>query len=464
MKNLKTLFNCGIDVVISGVQLNSKQVKKGDLFICRKGINSDAHDFINEAIENGALALVCDRNVNVKVPVVMVNDVNFSIPEIMDWYYGNPNNKFKNVVGVTGTAGKTTVCNLINEILNYKLNCGCIGTNGVHSKKYNFKEFDVPNTTLPIDKLYKIIDKFKENKVDNIVIESSSYGLKQNRLGNITFDIALVTNFSEAHIGEHSDIKDYLSSKLEIVRKIKKNGYLVLNADDINHHYFKDKSTAKAFTFGKNDKADLYFKDIKEGLYETDFIIVYKGNEYNIKTKLIGINNVYNICASVLTCILLGLTIEDCISAINNFSMKGRMENYKGVIIDFAVTVDALRKDMQFLSKNKKGKIISVIGRLEERDIFEYKEFGKISTKYSDYVIFTTDRNKSGISLALEGMTGTLSCDNYEVIYDRGKAIEKALEMKQKDDVVYIVGCEYLYRRNKEVCVNPYDLIDRYVH
>lgn len=87
---------------------------------------------------------------------------------------------------------------------------------------------------------------------------------------------------------------------------------------------------------------------------------------------------------------------------------------------------------MQFLSKNKKGKIISVIGRLEERDIFEYKEFGKISTKYSDYVIFTTDRNKSGISLALEGMTGTLSCDNYEVIYDRGKAIEKALEMKQK--------------------------------
>ena len=453
MKNLKTLFNCGIDVVISGVQLNSKQVKKGDLFICRKGINSDAHDFINEAIENGALALVCDRNVNVKVPVVMVNDVNFSIPEIMDWYYGNPNNKFKNVVGVTGTAGKTTVCNLINEILNYKLNCGCIGTNGVRSKKYNFKEFDVPNTTLPIDKLYKIIDKFKENKVDNIVIESSSYGLKQNRLGNITFDIALVTNFSEAHIGEHSDIKDYLSSKLEIVHKIKKNGYLVLNADDINHHYFKDKSTAKAFTFGKNDKADLYFKDIKEGLYETDFIIVYKGNEYNIKTKLIGINNVYNICASVLTCILLGLTIEDCISAINNFSMKGRMENYKGVIIDFAVTVDALRKDMQFLSKNKKGKIISVIGRLEERDIFEYKEFGKISTKYSDYVIFTTDRNKSGISLALEGMTGTLSCDNYEVIYDRGKAIEKALEMKQKDDVVYIVGCEYLEEIKKFVLI-----------
>ena len=137
------------------------------------------------------------------------------------------------------------------------------------------------------------------------------------------------------------------------------------------------------------------FKDIKEGLYETDFIIVYKGNEYNIKTKLIGINNVYNICASVLTCILLGLTIEDCISAINNFSMKGRMENYKGVIIDFAVTVDALRKNMQFLSKNKKGKIISVIGRLEERDIFEYKEFGKISTKYSDYVIFTTDRNNA---------------------------------------------------------------------
>lgn len=463
MKNLKTLFNCGIDIFINGIQLNSKKVKKGDLFICRKGINSDAHDFINEAIKNGAVALVCNKKVNVRVPVVMVDDVNFSIPEIMNWYYGNPNNKFKNIIGVTGTNGKTTVCNIINEIFNYKWNCGCIGTNGVHSKKYNFEEFDVPNTTLPIDKLYKIIDKFKENKVDNIVIESSSYGLKQNRLGNIMFDIAVVTNFSEAHIGEHNDMKDYLSSKLMIVHKIKKNGYLILNIDDKNHHFFKDISNVKIFTFGMDRKADLYFKNIKESLYGTEFIIVYKNNEYNIKTKLIGVNNLYNICAAFLTCVLLGLTIEDCILAINNFSMKGRMENYKGVIIDFAVTVDALRKNMQFLSKNKTGRIISVIGRLEEKDISEYKEFGNMSTKYSDYVIFTTDRNKIDRSLSIDNMTNMLSCDNYEIIYDREKAIEKALKMKRKDDVVYVVGCEYLYRKIGEVCVNPYELIDRYI-
>ena len=140
------------------------------------------------------------------------------------------------------------------------------------------------------------------------------------------------------------------------------------------------------------------------------------------------------------------------------------MENYKGVIIDFAVTTQALESDMKFLNENKKGRIISVIGRMEGKEDLEYKEFGNISTKYSDYVIFTTDRNKTKISEAIIKMTLNLKKHNYEVIYDRNDAIKKAINIKKENDILYIVGSEYLYKSNYEECVNPYEIIDRYIH
>lgn len=464
MKNLKTLFNCGIDVLIDGIQINSKQVKKGDLFICRKGINSDGHDFIPQAIEKGAIAIVCGKNLKVNVPIIVVDDVNESIPEIMDWFYGNPSNNFKNIVGVTGTAGKTSVCNIINKILNDLDSSACIGTNGIHSKKYNLENFDVPNTTYPINKYYEIMETLKSTRINNLVIETSSYGLKQNRLGNTMLDIAIVTNFYKAHLTEHDDIKDYLDSKLKIIDKIKKDGYLILNADDKSSVEFSKRCNSNILTYGKNINADLCFKSVVQDLNGTCFSITYNNKEYSVKTKLLGVNNVYNICSSILACILLGYKIEDCILSVADFCIKGRMENYKGVIIDFAVTTQALESDMKFLNENKKGKIISVIGRMEGKEDLEYKKFGDISTKYSDHVIFTTDRNKTKTSEAIRKMTLNLKKHNYEVIYDRKDAIKKAINIKQENYILYIVGSEYLYKSNYEEYVNPYEIIDRYIH
>lgn len=464
MKNLKTLFNCGIDVLIGGIQINSKQVKKGDLFICRKGINSDAHDFVFEAIQKGAIAIVCSKNLKVNVPIIKVDDVNESIPKIMDWFYGIPNEKFKNIIGVTGTAGKTSVCNIINKILNDVDSSACIGTNGIHSKKYNLEDFDVPNTTYPINKYYEIIEKLKVTGVNNLIIETSSYGLKQNRLGNTKFDIAIVTNFSKAHLAEHDGLKDYLDSKLKIVDKIKKDGYLILNADDKMNYEFSKLCSSKVITYGKNINADLCFKDVSYNLNSTSFSIVYKNKEYNVKTKLLGVNNIYNICSSFLACTLLGYKIEDCIASVANLYIEGRMENYKGFIIDFAVTTQALETNLKFLNENKKDRIISVIGRMEGKESLEYEAFGNISTKYSDYVIFTTDRNKTGVSEAAEKMTLNLNKANYEIIYDRKDAIKKAINIKGENDIIYIVGSEYFYKSNGEEYVNPYEIIDRFCY
>ncbi len=462
MKNLKTLFNSNLDLEINNVKINSKDVKKGDLFICRKGINSDGHDFISDAIQHGAIAIIVDRNVDFSLPKILVNNVNEVIPDIMDWYYGNPNEKIKNIIGVTGTNGKTTVCNLINVLLNYKSSCGCIGTNGIHCKNYDLYQYDFPNTTVAIDKLYNSINMLKKENLENLVIESSSYGLQQNRLGNIMFDIGLVTNISEAHMGEHSDMQDYISSKLKMIDKIKKNGYLILNKDDISYEIFKNKCNKKILSFGRNKDANLYFKDVEERLTGTDFVIVYKNKEYTVKTKMLGLNGVYNICAAFLICLTIGMDINDCIYAVKDFYMPGKMENYKNVIIDYPATKESLKKDLEFLVRNKKKKIIAVISRNDDIRIKEYAYFGDISTKFCDYVIFTTDRNKTNSSLAITDMTKELKSNNYEIIYDRKKAIEKALSLKKDNDIVYLTGGEYYSRKKKVDYVNPYEIIDKF--
>lgn len=464
MKNLKTLFNCGIDLIISGVKINSKEVTKGDLFLARMGINSDGHEFIDEAINNGAVALIVSKDVNSNVPIIKVNNVNEVIADIMDWYYGNPNTYFKNIIGVTGTAGKTTVCNLINNILNYKGDSGLIGTNGIISKKYNIDEFEVLNTTVSIDKLYSISNIFRNNNIPNFVIETSSYGLKYNRLGNIKLDVGIITNFSEAHINDYISKEEYLESKLMIIKKIKESGILILNYDDPYYQIFKSKSNCKTYTFGSNKNTDLYFTDVNESLDKTEFKILYNNKIYNIHTRLLGISNIYNICAAILACVQIGIGIEDCIEALKDFYMVGRMQNYKNVILDFAVTVEALKKDMEFLYRNKKSKIISVISRIEGASSREYEAFSKISTKYSDYVIFTTDRNKSGHSEALKQFKSNALLNNYEIIIDRAEAIKRAINLLKKDDILYIVGIESFYKNKKEEYVDPFQLIDKHLN
>lgn len=341
MKNLKTLFHCDLDIKINGVKINSKEVEPGDLFICRKGMHSDGHDFIDDAVSNGAVAIVVDREVISSIPKICVNNVNEAIPDIIDWYYGSPNDKVRNIIGITGTNGKTTLCNLVNTFLCNKSSCACIGTNGIHTKSLDLYSYDFPNTTVAIDKLYSSIQMLEKEHLENLVIEASSYGLKQKRLGNIMFDIGLVTNFSEAHMGEHSDMQDYISSKLLLIDKIKKDGYLILNKDDVSYEIFKNKCSKKILTFGSNKDADLYFKDVQESLVGTHFVIVYKNKEYAVSSRMLGFNGVYNICAAFLICLTIGMNIHDLIHSVKDFYMPGKMENYKNVIIDYPATKDS---------------------------------------------------------------------------------------------------------------------------
>ena len=459
-KNIKTLFNCNLDIIINGIESNSKNVKNGNLFICRVGININGYDYIEDAVKNGAVAIICSKKPKIKIPYILVDDVNENIAYIFEWFYGDINKKFKNIIGVTGTSGKTSIINIINHIIENEYKSFFVGTNGI--SYMSKEEKDILNTTYPIEQYYKIMYNAYKQKLDTAIIELSSYGLKYNRIGNTLLDFAIVTNLSEAHLNEHKDFNDYIESKLKIIDHIKKDGYLIINYDDKYKDKFIKKFAGNILTFGSNENADISFYNINCTLNDTSFIIKYKNKKYEVKTKLIGITNIYNVCVSILVANLVGVDIEKCIKYLSNYYVKGRMENYKNTIIDFAVTPIALKKNISFINEHKKGRLISVIGKIEDREINEYKKFGNISTKYSDYVIFTTDKNKTNKSLAVKYMTESLDDNNYEIILDRKEAIKKGLAMLRKYDILYIVGCEYFFRTSYDKDINPYEIIDTY--
>lgn len=467
MKNLKTLFNCGLDVIISGVQINSKLVKNGDLFICRRGVNSDAHDFVDEAIENGAIALICERKVNSNVPVIIVDNVNDIIPDIMDWFYGKPNESFKKIIGVTGTAGKTTTCSIIHKILNKYYNSAYFGSLGVKSKSYKKSVFDVPMTTYPITYLYNTIERLKNN-TDMIVLETSSEGLKQNRTGNIKFDIAIITNLSKCHMLAHKNMTDYINSKMTLFKNLKEDGIAILNIDDEYYDIFNRTIKCKKFCFGKSAEADLRFDNVEFELSGTRFNIIYEGICYDAYTNLIGEYNVYNICAA-LSCVLsIGIDIKYAIELLNDVEINGRMNVFKtknglNVVADVGLSPVGIKKNLLYLNKIKKGRILTIMGMSgNDSDDEELNTMGLLSSCYSDYVIFTSNRNFINKTKIIEELTKKVNKNNYEIIYDRKTAILKALEMADKNDIVFVSGSESFVVKTNEKPLNIKELVESY--
>ena len=227
MKKLSELYNCNNDVLISDIKINSKEVKKGDLFVCTKGVTADRHDFVDDAVKNGASAIVASRKVDVAVPVIMVEDTNKELPLLCSRFYDHPEEKLK-MYAVTGTDGKTSVATIVQYLLGSN-NCGYMGTNGRSCYKFN-KE--TSNTTVDSDKLYKYLNDFLEAGCKEVMMEASSEAFFRGRLTNIMYDIGAITNVTREHLNIHGTFENYLNCKCQLFRQIKKDGYAILNKDD----------------------------------------------------------------------------------------------------------------------------------------------------------------------------------------------------------------------------------------
>lgn len=441
MKKLSELYDGFPDILINDIKINSKEVCNGDLFVCIKGVNTDRHNYVNEAISNGAKAIVASRKINVKVPVIYVNDTNLELANLCSKFYNNPENKL-DIIGITGTNGKTTVASIIQDILGNQI-CGYIGTNGIICHSFNEK---IRNTTPDADRLFKYLNKFVNNDCKYLSMEASSEAFFRNRLNNIMFKIGIITNITEDHLNVHKSIENYVLSKQKIINHIKDDGILILNTDDKYYQDTRSKTNCKILTFGKRN-ADLEIIDIHENINKTNFTIKYENNLYNITSPLLGEFNVYNLCAAILAILYLGYDINEIIKRISSINTpNGRMEfikygqNYH-IILDYAHTTDAFIKIYDFLNKVKKGKIITVTGSAGGREHEKRKDMGKVILDNSDYVIFTMDDpREEDVNSIINDLVSETNKTNYERIIDRKEAIKKAFAIANKDDIVLIAG------------------------
>ena len=422
------------------IECNSKEIKKGQTFIAIKGEHDDGYNYIDEAINNGATKIICEKEIDVNVPYEIVNNTNqYLINELVNNY----SEYFEDlkIIGITGTNGKTTSCYLIYQMLNeLGSSVAYIGTLGYF---YKDEYISLNNTTPDILTLYNLLYKAKESGAKIIVMEVSSQGLAFNRLSGINLSIAVFTNLTQDHLDYHKTMGNYLNYKLKIINQLDKNGLLIVNSDDKNSSEFI-KLFNKYKTLGTTGEYKIINYDINSK--RTLLRLSYDSHEYIVKIPLIGKFNIYNYLTMMAVVNSLGYKISDILKYTKYLKApKGRCEKIefddKTIIIDYAHTPDAVEKVITTFNELKSKKLITIIGCGGDRDTSKRPIIGNISTSLSDYVIFTDDNPRyEDNKLIINDILNGVKSNNYKVIYDRSEAIKEGIKMLNKGDILLILG------------------------
>lgn len=443
MKKLSELYPEYRDkeVLVKGIKINSKEVTPGDIFVCTMGVNADRHDFIEEAIQNGAVAVVVQKDIKCIVPTIKVENTNQELPILASRFYNHPEEKLE-LIGITGTNGKTTVASIIQELIGNDI-CGYLGTNGIICSK--FKE-SIRNTTPDADRLYGYFNRFVESGCKYLSMETSSEAFYRKRLDNLRFKIGIITNITEDHLNIHKTIQNYVSCKKELVKQVREDGYSILNRDDLHYEEIKESAKGTLLTYGKQDST---LQIIKESFSftGTNITIKYQNQFYDFTSPLLGEFNVYNLCAAILCLLALGIKMEEILRKIPNItSPSGRVDflefgqNYH-ILLDYAHTTDAFSKLFSLLKQIRKGRVITVTGSAGGREKEKRAPMGKLVLDESDYVIFTMDDPRyEKVEDIIKDLVSSSTKTNYEIVVDRKEAIYKAFKIAQKDDIVLIAG------------------------
>ncbi len=445
MKKLNQLYNIDSNVEIKDIKINSKEVTKGDLFVCTSGVTADRHNFIDQAIDNGASAVIVSKNIDEKkVPIIKVKDTNEELSTLCQKFYDYPNEKLK-MIGVTGTDGKTSTATIIQTLIGKDI-CGYIGTNGRSWK--NKKMDDNPNTTPDETILYKFLNDFKNDGCTHVAMEVSSEAYYRKRLENLEFDVSCYTNVTPEHINIHGSFDNYINCKKELFRRTKKSGYCILNIDEKYYEDIKEACNGKVLTYGKNEAATLQIIDYKIFPKKTLVTWKYKGKKYEIESPLLGDFNVYNLSAGMLVCLSMGFNIEKLVKNIKLIYISGRLELLNTntpyyVMVDYAHTPNGIKNLLNFVHNLDINRSIVVIGSAGERDFLKRPVMGKTILENANYAIFTYEDPRSEnpldiIEMLIKDIKDTHH--NYEIEVDRHKAIEKAINMAKEKDIVLVLG------------------------
>ena len=429
LKNLiKTSNQKFQKIEIKDLSLDSRKIKKGDLFFAIKGYKTDGKRFINEAIKNGANAVICSKNIdlnNTKTPVIKVSNIKKVLTTACVIFFKK---KPKNIIAVTGTNGKSSVADFFHQILSLnKIPSASIGTLGV--KKRNIvKKLNL--TSPDIISLHRELENIKKDKIENVIIEASSHGLEQGRLEGVNFKAGIFTNFSHDHLDYHKSMKNYFNSKMILFDKLlNKNKYLITDANIIE--FLKLKSISK--------KRKLKILTINN---ET---ISKKNKEL---TQLVGSFQFKNLSMSILASKLCGIKDTQIDKIFNKIKcVSGRLElirqlpNKSKIFIDYAHTPDALHNSLNSLKSHYRDEITLVFGCGGNRDQNKRPTMGMIAKNYCNKIYITDDnpRNENPKKIRND-IKKYLKKKDFIEIGDRKKAIKTAIQKSEFNEIILVAG------------------------
>ncbi|MFH1760453.1 MAG: UDP-N-acetylmuramoyl-L-alanyl-D-glutamate--2,6-diaminopimelate ligase [bacterium] len=436
------------DMQIKGITLDSRNVKPGFLFIAVKGEKADGHEFISCAKSAGAAAVLTQKKLKENdIYAVHVPDTRDAMAKIARNFYKEPD-KDINLVGITGTNGKTTVSYMVHKILQQiDEMTGMIGT--IHHNICG-NSIESKNTTPEAIDIYGMIDQIRKCNGEHLVMEVSSHALALKRVAGLKFNVAAFTNLSRDHMDFHKNEADYFECKSRLFKEnLKENGTAVINKDDAHGRILLAKQS-NALTFGweSRGKNDVYVRTCEYGRNFTKVTLGSPCGDLDIKTSLMGMHNIYNLMAGAACACALNVNPELIIKGLEELKcVPGRFESINAgqpysIIVDYAHTPQALELLLKAAKEITRGRIICVFGCGGDRDMGKRSIMGKVVSSQADLVIVTSDNPRtedpdSIINMVLEGVDKDKSPI---VIADRQEAIYKAVNSACPEDCVIIAG------------------------
>ncbi|MEJ8304254.1 UDP-N-acetylmuramoyl-L-alanyl-D-glutamate--2,6-diaminopimelate ligase [Saccharibacillus sacchari] len=441
----------------TGIEIDSRKVGTGDLFICLPGFTVDGHDYAKQAEEQGAVALVVERELDTQLPQLLVRDSRMAMAVLANTFFDEPSRKMR-MIGVTGTNGKTTTTYLIERIMqDHGVNTGLIGT---IQMRYDGETFPMSGTTPESLGLQRSLADMVDRGVECCVMEVSSHALEQGRVKGTDYRTAIFTNLSQDHLDYHHSMEEYRAAKGLFFSRLgnalpadsSERKYAVLNADDDASAEYMKVTSAEVITYGVERECDVRASDIRITSTGTFFHVdTFKGSA-DIQLRMVGKFNVYNALAAITAALIEGVELDRIKQSLESVAgVDGRVEAVDAgqsfaIIVDYAHTPDGLENVLKTVVEFAEKRVLCVFGCGGDRDRTKRPIMGRIAVKYSDIAYVTSDNPRTEDPDAiLKDIEAGLIEDGvekarYTLVVDRAEAIRLAVAEARPGDVVLIAG------------------------
>ncbi len=434
--------------LVSDIVHDSRKADRNKIFLARAGFKTDGHKFIDDAYENGSrVFIIKEFPSNLKKDALYFRTDNPAeiLGLVAAELFEHPEDEM-DLIGITGTNGKTTTTYMIKSFLEYLgIKTGLLGTIEIYDGE---KGYDAVRTTPEADDIYRGLARMHKKGCKKVVMEVSSHALSLGRVQGLSFSSIAFTNISRDHLDFHEDFKNYLNSKLKLLEHLKSDGKVYYNIDDVRlEKAFENLSNFNKFSFSIKNGSDYKAEDVN--LYQDK--IVFKLNNKQFNLNMSGKFNIYNCLSAIAILLGYGIDFDKIVEAVNQFKgVPGRFEYVKNktdivVLVDYAHTPAGIKNVLNSINEFKEKKVIAVFGCGGDRDKEKRPEMGIIGYELADEIILTSDNPRSEDPVKIiedieTGIKAKYPEAKYNKIVDRGKAINKAIMEAEKDDIIIIFG------------------------